>query len=121
MTAKELDEIETCLGILLPGNYRNWAIQLPPVGQETNHWHWLFNDKEAIVEANQLLRREGCQEEGWPPGLFCIGEADGNHYFISVDEPEQIYYTNHDDGPYFESESWKECAYKSALEFYADV
>jgi len=121
MTTQELDEIETSLGIMLPGNYRDWALRLPRVGEETKSWHFAFNDKDAILETNSRLQQEGCQEQFWPPELFCIGETDGNHYFISLRVPDQIYYTNHDDGPYFESASWKDCAYQSTLEFYAEV
>lgn len=121
MTTQELNEIETSLGIILPENYREWALRLPKVDEEKESWHWIFNDKQAVIDENVLVRRKGCQEQFWPPELFCIGEADGNHYFICLQEPDHIYYTNHDAGPYFETESWKDCAYQSALEFYADV
>ena len=42
VTTQELDEIETSLGVVLPRNYREWALRLPKVDEETKSWHWIF-------------------------------------------------------------------------------
>lgn len=121
MTTDDIQEIEVSLGIGVPANYREWVASLPPAGQETKSWHWVFNDPAAIIQANKELRENGCQGEDWPHELFCIGEADGNHFFILPQEPDYIYYTNHDDGPYFMANSWRDCTYRSAADFYKDT
>ena len=119
MTATDLSKIETSLSIQLPADYKEWALKLPPVDEETETWHWAFNDADVLIEANRSLRKEGCYGEPWPANLFCIAEADGNYYFLDTDRPRLgIFYTNHDDGPYFKTDSWDNCHYSSAEAFY---
>lgn len=120
MTSADLTCIEQQLSIRLPAMYKAWAVRLPGVNEETETWHWAFNDPVNLVEINQTLVREGCQGEPWDTGLYCIGEADGNHYFIDLANADSsVYYTNHDDGPYYQSGQWEECRYASAGDFFS--
>lgn len=118
MTQIELASIETTLDIHLPADYQRWAESLPQPGSETESWHWAFNDSEALVETNLALRQDGCYAQAWPAHLFCIAEADGNYYFLDLQNPSSVYYTNHDDGPYYEHPDFADCFYKSAEDFY---
>jgi len=55
MSADDLKSLETILAALVPASFREWALSLPPVGQETKCWHWVFNDAKAIIESNRAL------------------------------------------------------------------
>ena len=118
MTKSELASIDTALDIQLPADYRHWAESLPPPGNESETWHWAFNDPEALIQTNLTLRRDGCYSHLWPDHLFCIAEADGNYYFLDLRNPASIYYTNHDNGPYYEDPDFSGCFYRSAESFY---
>src|SRR5687768_9157945 len=118
MKHQEIEAIENALEVSLPEKYRKWCIGLPRVNHETESWQWAFNDFEVIIEANRELRNNGCQGHAWPKELFCIGEADGNHYFIALnDEKADVHYTNRDDGPYFSTQEWRRCFYQRWPEF----
>jgi hypothetical protein len=119
MTAEQLQGIDRSLSIQLPPDHKKWALKLPPADEETESWNWTFNDADMLIEANWSLRKEGCYCEPWPANLFCIAENDGNYYFIDLDYPRLgIFYTNHDDGPYFRADSWENCHYARPEAFY---
>ena len=121
MTPREINFIEEAFEVRLPSIYSEWLRTLPPAGLETKHWHYLFNDWEAVIEVNQDLRRNGCHESPWHPTLFCIGDADDNYFFMDLNDPESnIHYTNHDAGPYYDESNWRDCFYKNGREFFCE-
>jgi hypothetical protein len=121
MTESDLTNIESALNIAVPPLYRQWALRLPLPGEETEGWEEVFNDAERLIKENRELRSNGWYSGPWPPHLFCIGEHDGNHYFIDLSNLNSgVFYANHDAGPYYEPGDYADCRTASLEEFFAD-
>jgi hypothetical protein len=114
MTHDDIKLIETACDVCLPAAYREWALKLPPVGADRKHWHYLFDDPEIIIDDNIRLHRCDAGDR-WPGFLFCIGGADGNYFFINLNDCGagdgggfSVYYYDHEENPWITSSNWKD-------------
>jgi SMI1 / KNR4 family (SUKH-1) len=121
MTETDLNNIEATFGIRLPLVYRQWALRLPPPDHEDEDYDPFicdFANPANLIDKNQFLR-----SEGWAPNHFCIGDPDGNHYFVDLDDPTtHVYYAQHDGEPYYDVDTHviEQCRFCPASEFFTD-
>jgi hypothetical protein len=124
MTLADLNHIETACDLKLPEAYREWALKLPPAGENLKHWHYLFDDPEIIIDDNLSLHRADA-EDSWPRFLFCVGGADGNYQFINLNDcvatdggAFPVYYYDHEECPWIDSSNWQDFLIKEPVPFW---
>lgn len=83
MTADNLTNIETALGITLPVAYRAVMLAYPLDPAAANSQIALLNDAKAVIAFNHFLRDQFPGE--WQSGYFAIGNSPcGDPYFFDL-------------------------------------
>ena len=89
MKQEELENVESRLGITLPGRYRTAlleGVEVDGISLEP----YFDQDPRSLLTSNQELRLSGQELDGklWPSGRFRIGDDGcGNFYYLDVDDP----------------------------------
>ncbi len=124
MTQEDLAHIETACNVSLPDAYRQWALKLPPDGENLKHWHYLFDNPEIIIDDNTRLHRTDSADT-WPNFLFCIGGADGNYIFINLNDciasnggAFPVYYFDHEESPWVTESNWQDFLIQEPVPFW---
>lgn len=85
MTADDLVRIEVALGIHLPVEYKVAMMSISVPVLRGNSTYPIFDDHNAIIEENRLLRRGGIGSRQWPNTMFCMGRGgDGWGYALDI-------------------------------------
>lgn len=117
MTESELRSMEEKFDWTLPEKYREWALQLPSPGEESESWQHAFNDADHLIKENYRLRTFGLSGLPWLSRLICVGEFEGNHFFIDMRDPVDIFYSQHDGEPTYGPDDYSSCRVQLLKEF----
>ena len=83
MTARDLANIESALGVTLPAAYRAAMLAYPLDPADANSQIALNDDATAVTEFNRSLRNDFPGE--WQPGYFAVGNSPvGDPYFLDL-------------------------------------
>lgn len=116
MTSKDLKRMESELQLKLPVEYRRWAQSLPQPEEEEESWQTAFSDADRLIEENRRLREEGWGGDPWHPHLVCIGEFDGGHFFIDLNQPGDVFLSEFE-GNQYDPDDYTDCRVGTWPEF----
>ena len=90
MTDEDLNTIESQLGIALPAEYRQFALNPSCSPGERYPVRWFFNDARRVITATlRPMEDAGYDRQGWQDSYLVIGEgASGDLLVLDTSSPD---------------------------------